>query len=42
VDEYGNVGNEVQKTVGDVAAAFIVARYKAGIVVVQTANLPVD
>jgi len=42
MEEYGNVGNEVKRTVGDVAAAFVVARCKAGIVVIQTANIPMD
>lgn len=42
MEEHGSVGNEVQKTVGDVATAFVVARCKAGIVVVQTANIPSD
>lgn len=42
MDEHGNVGNEVKKTVGDVATAFLVSGCKAGIVVVQAANIPLD
>jgi hypothetical protein len=42
MEEYGNVGNEVRKTVGDVAAAFVVSGCKAGIVVIQAANVSSD
>lgn len=42
MEEHGSVGNEVKKTVGDVATAFVVFGCKAGIVVVQAANVPLD
>jgi hypothetical protein len=42
MEEHGSVGNEVRKTVGDVATAFVVAGCKAGIVVIQAANVPLD
>jgi hypothetical protein len=42
MEEHGIVGNEVRKTVGDVATAFVVAGCKAGIVVIQAANVPLD
>jgi hypothetical protein len=42
MEEHGSVSNEVQKTVGDVATAFVVSGCKAGIVVMQSANVPVD
>jgi len=42
MEEHGSVSNEVQKTVGDVATAFVVSGCKAGIVVLQAANVPLD
>ncbi|TFK52391.1 hypothetical protein OE88DRAFT_1628146 [Heliocybe sulcata] len=39
MDEHGNVGSEVRKTIGDVATSFVVTRSYAGIVVVQAANV---
>ncbi|KAF8625621.1 hypothetical protein AX17_006806 [Amanita inopinata Kibby_2008] len=38
MEEYGNVGAEVKKTIGDVAAAFVVAGCGHGVVVVQAAH----
>ncbi len=38
MDEHGQVGAEVRKTVGDVATAFVVAGIGSGLVVVQTAG----
>jgi hypothetical protein len=40
MEEHRHVGNEVIKTVGDVASALLVAGCKAGIVVMQAANVP--
>ncbi|KAJ7782014.1 Sodium/hydrogen exchanger family-domain-containing protein [Mycena maculata] len=37
IDEYGSVGTEVRKTMGDVASAFVVAGAGSGLVVVQAA-----
>lgn len=37
VSEYGGVGSEVRKTMGDVASAFVVAGAGSGLVVVQAA-----
>ena len=42
MDEHGGVASEVKKTVGDVAAAFIVTGSKASIVVMQAANVALD
>jgi hypothetical protein len=42
MEEHGSVGSEVRKTVGDVATAFVVAGCKAGIVVIQAVNVPLD
>jgi hypothetical protein len=42
MEEHGSVASEVQKTVGDVATACLVAGYKAGIVVLQAAHVAVD
>jgi hypothetical protein len=42
MEEYGHVGQEVRKTIGDVASAFMGAQRGAGIVVLQTANVPLD
>ncbi|KAF7308876.1 Na-H-Exchanger domain-containing protein [Mycena kentingensis (nom. inval.)] len=39
VGEYGSVGSEVRKTMGDVATAFVVAGAGDGLVVVQAAKL---
>ncbi|PFH49513.1 hypothetical protein AMATHDRAFT_194834 [Amanita thiersii Skay4041] len=38
IEKHGSVGSEVKKTVGDVAAAFVVAGVGDGIVVVQAAE----
>ncbi|KAF8887113.1 Sodium/hydrogen exchanger family-domain-containing protein [Infundibulicybe gibba] len=38
MEEYGNVGAEVRKTIGDVAAAFVVAGCGSGILVLQAAT----
>lgn len=38
-DEYGSVGVEVRKTMGDVASAFVVASAGSGLVVVQAAEI---
>ncbi|KAJ7255500.1 Sodium/hydrogen exchanger family-domain-containing protein [Mycena haematopus] len=38
-NEYGSVGTEVRKTLGDVASAFVVASAGSGLVVVQTAEV---
>jgi len=35
VEEHGSVGNEVKKTIGDVATALVVSGCKAGLVVIQ-------
>jgi hypothetical protein len=40
--EYGNVGSEVSKTVGDVASAFVVAGCGCGLVVIQAASVALD
>jgi len=40
MEEHGSVGHEVKKTIGDVATAFVVSGCKAGLVVVQAANVP--
>ena len=37
IEEHGGIAHEVKKTVGDVAAAFIVTGSKASIVVLQAA-----
>ncbi|KAL6303874.1 Sodium/hydrogen exchanger family-domain-containing protein [Sparassis latifolia] len=41
-DEHGGVGNEVKKTLGDVATALIVSGCQAGVLVLQAANEPID
>ncbi|KAF7985947.1 hypothetical protein HWV62_43888 [Athelia sp. TMB] len=41
IEEHGSVGNEVKKTIGDVATAFVVSGCKAGLVVVQ-AGVPAE
>lgn len=38
--EYGGVGSEVKKTIGDVATAFVVAGCGTGVVVLQAAIAP--
>jgi hypothetical protein len=40
MDDYGTVGSEVKKTIGDVATGFIASHCKAGIIVLQAANDP--
>jgi hypothetical protein len=40
MEEYGSVGQEVKKTIGDVATAFVISRCKSGLVVVQAAHIP--
>ena len=42
MDRYGSVGNEVKKTIGDVATALLVAGRGAGIIVMQAANVALD
>ncbi|EKM52040.1 uncharacterized protein PHACADRAFT_187402 [Phanerochaete carnosa HHB-10118-sp] len=42
MDEHGGIATEVKKTVGDVAAAFIVTGSKTSIVVLQAADAGVD
>ena len=42
VEEHGEIASEVKKTVGDVAAAFIVTGCKASIIVFQAANVSAD
>ncbi|RDB14902.1 K(+)/H(+) antiporter 1 [Hypsizygus marmoreus] len=42
MEEYGAVGAEVKKTIGDVATAFVVAGCGTGVVVLQATNEPVD
>ncbi|KAG6845065.1 hypothetical protein H0H87_001127 [Tephrocybe sp. NHM501043] len=42
MSEYGSVGAEVKKTIGDVATAFVVAGCGEGVVVLQEANLGLD
>ncbi|KAH7923335.1 hypothetical protein BV22DRAFT_1169988 [Leucogyrophana mollusca] len=43
IEEHRSVGNEVvKKTIGDVAAAFVVSGNGTGMVVLQAANLPMD
>lgn len=37
-EEHSSVGSEVEKTIGDVATAFIVANCGSGVVVVQAAT----
>ncbi|EPQ54638.1 hypothetical protein GLOTRDRAFT_77272 [Gloeophyllum trabeum ATCC 11539] len=39
MEEHGNVGPEVRKTIGDVATSFVITRSYVGIVVVQAANV---
>jgi len=39
IDEYGSVGSEVRKTMGDVASSFVVASAGSGLVVVQAADI---
>ncbi|KAF7980666.1 hypothetical protein HWV62_37087 [Athelia sp. TMB] len=41
IEEHGSVGNEVKKTIGDVATAFVVSGCKAGLVVIQ-AGVPAE
>lgn len=41
IEEHGSVGNEVKKTIGDVATAFVVSGCKAGLVVIQ-AGIPAE
>ena len=38
MEEYGSVSAEVRKTIGDVAAAVVVAGCVAGLVVIQAAQ----
>jgi hypothetical protein len=38
IADYGSVGTEVRKTMGDVASAFVVAGAGSGLVVVQAAE----
>ena len=38
MEEYGNIGSEVKKTVGDVATAFVLSGCAAGLVVMQAVN----
>ncbi|KAJ7642763.1 Sodium/hydrogen exchanger family-domain-containing protein [Mycena polygramma] len=38
-DEYGSVGTDVRKTMGDVASAFVVSSAGSGVVVVQAAEI---
>jgi len=38
-EQHSNVGNEVKKTIGDVATAFVVSGCKAGLVVIQATVL---
>ena len=40
--EYGSVGSEVRKTVGEVASAFVVVGCGNGVVVVQAAGVALD
>ncbi|KAL0961524.1 hypothetical protein HGRIS_006464 [Hohenbuehelia grisea] len=42
MEEHGNVGPEVKRTIGDVATAFIVVGCGSAVVVVQAANIPLD
>lgn len=42
MEEYGIVGSEVKKTIGDVAAGFVVAGCGVGVVVLQAANVSLD
>ncbi|KAF5377901.1 hypothetical protein D9615_006762 [Tricholomella constricta] len=42
MEEYGSVGSEVKKTIGDVATAFVVAGCGEGAVVLQAANVAGD
>lgn len=37
MEEHSSVGNEVKKTIGDVATSFVVSGCKAGLVVIQAA-----
>ncbi|KAJ7130639.1 Sodium/hydrogen exchanger family-domain-containing protein [Mycena epipterygia] len=39
VEEYGSVGTEVRKTLGDVASAFVVAGAGSGLIVLQAAKI---
>jgi hypothetical protein len=39
---YGRVGSEVQKMLGDVASAFVLAGAASGVVVMQAASLGID
>lgn len=41
-EQYGTVGNEVKKTVGDVATAFVLSGCAVGLVVMQAASAVVD
>ncbi|KAK0489014.1 Sodium/hydrogen exchanger family-domain-containing protein [Armillaria novae-zelandiae] len=38
VEEYGHVGSEVKKTIGDVATSFVLSRCGSGVIVVQAAT----
>jgi hypothetical protein len=42
MNDHGHVGGEVKKTIGDVATAFVVSGFRAGIVAMQAANIAVD
>jgi hypothetical protein len=42
MEVHGHIGNEIKKTIGDVAAAFVVARRAAGVVVLQAASVSSD
>ena len=41
MEEYGSVGSEVRKTIGDVATAFVVGRCGVGVVVLQAAAVSI-
>jgi len=42
MEQYGAVGSEVKKTVGDVATALMVSGCKASIVVLQSTNASLE
>jgi hypothetical protein len=41
IEEYGNIGGEMNKTIGDVATALVAAGGKAGLIVLQAASVDV-
>src|ERR1700722_4498430 len=42
MEEHGHVGQEVRKTIGDVASSYVAAGRGAAVVVLQAAHAPLD